>query len=75
MIERYRNDDPRSANEIAAAIEETLQTIRPDAPAIEGTQNYAFIQMYAQTLAAQQEQALSELYNASFLTDATGEEL
>lgn len=75
MIERYRDGNPRTANEIAAAIEETLQTIRPDAPAIEGTQNYAFIQMVAQTRAAQQEQALSELYDAGYLTDADGEEL
>jgi len=75
MIERYRNDDPRTANEIAAAIEETLQTVRPDAPVIPGTQNYAFIQSVAQTIASQQEQALAELYDAGYITDASGVEL
>jgi len=75
MIERYRNDDPRTANEVAAAIEETLQTVRPDAPVFLGTQNYAFIQSVAQTVASQQEQALDDLYDAGYITDASGAEL
>jgi uncharacterized phage protein gp47/JayE len=74
-VERYRNEDPRDADEVAAAIETELQTIRPDAPVVEGTQHYALIQAFAETIADQQEQSLQEVYEAGYLTDATGPEL
>lgn len=74
-VERYRDDDPRTAGEIASAIEASLQSLQPDAPVVQGTQNYAFIQSFAETIASQQEQELNDLYDAAYLTDATGEEL
>lgn len=74
-VERYRDGDPRTASEVADAIETSLQTLQPDAPVVVGTQNYAFIESFAETIATQQEQDLNELYDAAYLTDATGEEL
>jgi len=74
-VERYRDGDPRTAREVADAIETSLQSIQPDAPVVVGTQNYAFIESFAETIASQQEQELADLYDAAYLTDATGEEL
>jgi len=74
-IERYRNDNPRTAEEVAAQIEADLQAINPEAPVVQGTQNYAFVRSFARTVATQQEQALSDLYDAAYITDASGEEL
>jgi len=74
-IERYRNDNPRDADEVADAIEYELQQIDQSFPVIPGTQNYAYIQSFSRTLAQQQEQSLAELYDTAYITDATGEEL
>lgn len=74
-IQRYRNDNPRTASEIADAIEFELQQIAGDQPVVEGTQNYAYIMSIARTLAAQQEASLSELYDTAYIEDATGVEL
>lgn len=74
-IQRYRNDNPRSAEEIANAIESELKIINSSAATTEGTQNYAFILSMATTLAERQEVSLNELYDAAYITDATDEEL
>lgn len=77
-IERYRNDNPRDASEVADAIETTLQSLAPPNttyPTGQGTHHYALIQSLARTIAQQQEVELNELYDSAFLTDATGEEL
>lgn len=74
-IYRYRNDNPRTAAEVADAIEAELQQVNSEAPNVPGTQNYAFIQSMAHTLSAQQEQSLNALYDAAYVTDATEEEL
>lgn len=74
-IERYRDDNPRSAEEVADAIEAELQKVDESLPVVPGTQNYAYIQSFAETLSDQQEQSLADLYDASYITDATGEEL
>lgn len=73
-LENYRNDDPRSASEIADEIETELQKIRPSAPVVRGTEHFALIQSIAQAFETT-EQSLTEVYDAGFLTDATGEEL
>lgn len=73
-LDNYRNDNPRSAGDIADEIETELQRIRPSAPVVQGTQNYAFIQSVSTAL-EDTEESLTALYNAGFLTDATGEEL
>ena len=69
-IRRYRNDNPRDAAEVASAIESELQRVRPSAPVVAGTQNYALIQAFGSTIAAQQEQSPAELSDARVLTDA-----
>jgi len=74
-IRRYRNDNPRTADEVADSIEAELQQIDDSLPVVRGTQNYALVQSFARTLAAQQEQSLADLYDAGFVTDASGEEL
>lgn len=74
-IERYRNDNPRSASEVADAIEFELQQIDESLPVVQGTQNYAYVNSFARTLAEQQEQSLSELYDVSYIADAEGREL
>lgn len=74
-IDRYRNNDPRTAEEVAAAIEEELQRLNSDQPVVVGTQNYAYIQSFSQTLSDQQEQGLADLYDAGYIADATGVEL
>jgi len=74
-IRRYRNDNPRTATEVADSIEAELQQIDDSLPVVRGTQNYALVQSFARTLAAQQEQSLADLYDAGFVTDASGEEL
>ena len=73
-IREYRNDNPRTASEIADAIEVELQQVRPQAAVADGTQNYALIQSIAGAL-ENTEQSLAELYRSAYLTDATGEEL
>lgn len=74
-IERYRNDNPRTASEISDAIEFELQQIAGDQPVVDGTQNYAYITSFAETLAKQQEKSLEELYDTAYIQDATGVEL
>lgn len=74
-IQRYRDNDPRTASEIADAIETELNAINSSLPVVVGTQNYAYVNSFAATLAGQQEQALNSLYDAAYITDATGEEL
>lgn len=74
-ISRYRTNDPRDASEIASVIETELQSLRPSAPVIEGTENYALIQSLATTLAEQQEASLVDLYDAAYVVDSTGVEL
>lgn len=74
-IERYRNDNPRSAEEVAEAIEFELQQIDESLPVIEGTQNYAYVQSISTTLAEQQEESLNDLYDAAYIPDASDEEL
>lgn len=73
-IRDYRNDDPRTAQEVADAIEAELRDVQPSAATVEGTQHYALIQSVAQAF-ADTEESLADLYNAAYLTDATGEEL
>ncbi len=73
-IQRYRKENPRTASEIADAIGAELQSIKSDAPVVRGTENFAFIQSMASVLATQ-ELSLVDLYNAAYITDATGEEL
>jgi len=73
-LENYRNDNPRDASDVADEIETELQRIRPSAPVVQGTQHYALIQSIAQAFATT-EQSLTEVYDAGFVTDATGEEL
>lgn len=74
-LERYRNGNPKDADELASDIEATLKQLRDTAPTVEGTQNYAFIQSFGRTVASNQEQALNDLYDAAYVTDATGLEL
>lgn len=74
-IERYRNDNPRTASEVSDAIEFELQQIDPSIPVIEGTQNYAYLESIARTISEQQEQSLNDLYDAAYITDATDAEL
>ena len=74
-IERYRNDNPRGADEVAEAIGYELQQIDESYPVIPGTQNYAYIQSFARTIAQQQEQSLADLYDTAYIADATGIEL
>jgi hypothetical protein len=74
-IQRYRTDSPRTADEIADAIEAELNAINPNAPVVRGTENYAFVVSMARTLASLQEESLNELYDAAYITDATEEEL
>jgi len=73
-LSNYRNDNPRSAQDIADAIEAELQSIRPSAPVVRGTEHYALIQSIASSVATTEE-SFTELYDAGFLTDATGVEL
>jgi hypothetical protein len=73
-LENYRNDNPRTASEIADEIEAELQTIRPSAPVVRGTEHYALIQSIASAFETTEE-SFTELYDAGFITDATGEEL
>lgn len=74
-IQRYRTDNPRTADEVATAIEQEIQRINENAPVVPGTQNYAFTRAIGTTLASQQEQSLNQLYDAAYITDATDEEL
>lgn len=74
-IKRYRDDDPRTADEVADAIKKEIQSLNSDAPVVPGTQNYAYVQSLAKTLSDQQEQALADLYDAAYIIDATGIEL
>lgn len=74
-LSRYRNDNPRTAQEIADAIEVELESVNESIPVVEGTQTYAYVTSFANTLAAQQEQDLNNVYDAGFVADATGKEL
>jgi len=75
MISRYRNDNPRTADEIADSIETELKSINSSLPVVNGTQNYAYVNSFASTIASEQEVALNDLYDSGFLANATGDEL
>lgn len=74
-IERYRNNDPPSQEELFQIQKRYLETVAPDAGAEAGTANAAFLRAFALTLANYQEQALTQVYNASFIESATGNDL
>ncbi len=74
-IERYRNNDPPSQEELFQIQKRYLETVAPDAGAEAGTANAAFLRAFALTLANFQEQALTQVYNASFIESATGNDL
>lgn len=74
-VQRYRTDNPRSAEDVAEAIEQEIQQINNNAPVVPGTQNYAFSRAVGNTIADQQEVSMNQLYDAAYIVDASDEEL
>lgn len=75
-LERYRNNDPRTTEELFRLLTTSFSTVADGQPAIaQGTANYAYLETLAAVIAANQEQTLQSLYDATFVQTATGKEL
>jgi len=73
--ERYRNDNPRTADEILEDLRRYFGEVAPEAGDGSGTANRAHLETFANTISENQEQSLVDLYDATFIQDATGKEL